>query len=326
MRSDIATLQDLDHVLMNDGRIYRVLGNLDVPDRFLGYNIYSPYPEGDRFYRGRRYKKNFIEDEKLPTDVFETYELLSVRDVVEHHDPIHSAKSNDHTFTSTVWYALYVELVDLFGPDTVGIFGSSMFGFHLTASGTVRKDVDFVVQGLRNVGPLQRHLPRIRETLGFTPVSRERQIKQYDRYQKVFRNEKNTIRSIIARRWSGLQLSEDVVTTLRLRDSTVTVPVELTNQPSDSLKDVIVTGRVMQADRSNLFPRRFTLVTDHDGDRDIYIFWWKFSTPVQDGDRITLCGSLLTVNGQPVVRLTSFTRHWLNIHNESQFTKERACT
>jgi predicted nucleotidyltransferase len=312
MGPGVAPLHDLDHVLMTDGRIYRVLGDIDASDCFLGYNVYAPHEEGDRLYRGRRYKKNFIEDENLPNDVLNAYELLSVKDAVEHHDPIQAAKSMSRTFRSTIWYALYAELVNLFGPDSVGIFGSSMFGFHLTPSGAVRKDVDFVVQGLNNVGTLRYHLPKIREKLGFTPVSIERQVKQYARYQRVFRNENNSIRSIIARRWTGLQLSEDVVTTIRLRDSSHTIPLELVSQSSDVKSDIVVSGRVARADSSNLFPRRFTLVSTH-GPREIYIFWWKFSTPVREGDQITLCGSLLDVKGQPVIRMTNFTRHWLRI-------------
>lgn len=312
MNSDGAQFHDLDHVQMKDGRIYRVLGDLDAPDWFLGYNVYSPNDEGDRFYRGRRYKKNFIEDEKLPTDVLNTYELLPVKDAVEHHDPIQAAKAMSATFKSTIWYALYAQLVDLFGTEAVGIFGSSMFGLHLTPSGAVRKDVDFVVQGLENVGILRAHLPEIRETLGFVPISIERQVRQYARYQRIFRNENNSIRSIIARRWTGLQLSEDVATTIRLRDSSLTIPIELVGQLSDGTEDVVVSGRITQADGSNLFPRRFTVIGG-DGPREIYVFWWKFSTPVRDGDQITLCGSLLNIKGRPVIRMTSFTRHWLRI-------------
>lgn len=33
----------------------------------------------------------------------------------------------------------------LFGADAFGIFGSAMLGMHLTPTGHVRKDVDFVV-------------------------------------------------------------------------------------------------------------------------------------------------------------------------------------
>jgi hypothetical protein len=75
-----------------------------------------------------------------------------------------------------------------------------MFGMHLTPDGAVRKDVDFVVEGLDNVEQLRKTLPSIRARLGFTAVSATRQRTQYERYRTVFRNDRNSIGPIIARR------------------------------------------------------------------------------------------------------------------------------
>ncbi len=314
MNSDKLTLLDLDHVVMNDGRIYRVVGNLDSQTRFLGYNVYSPSADGDRLYRGKAYKKNFTEDDDLPADVLDTYELAATKDIAEHHDPVQSARSNSATFKSTVWFDLYAELVQIFGREAVGIFGSSMFGLHLAPEGNVRKDIDFVIHGMANVEPLQQHLPKIREKLGFTSVTAERQLQQYARYQNIFRNKNNSIRPIIARRWTGLQLSERVVTTIRIRDPALTIPVELVTPSTEDSQDVVVSGRVADADSSNLFPRKFSLITQR-GHTDIYLLWWKFSTPVRDGDAVTLCGSLIMAKSHPIVRLTDFTQHWLRIED-----------
>jgi predicted nucleotidyltransferase len=305
---------DLDHLVRKDGRIYRVVGNLDIQTHFLGYNVYSPSTDGDRLYRGERYKKNFIEDDNLPTDALDTYELVALKDVTEHHEPVRSARLNSVTFQSTVWFDLYTELARIFGDDSVGIFGSSMFGLHLTPEGNIRKDIDFVIQGIANVAVLRQQIPKIREKLGFATVTVERQLQQYDRYQRIFRNQNNSIRSIIARRWTGLQLSEQVVTTIRLRDPALTIPTELVTAPTKDLHDIVISGRVTDADSSNLFPRKFSVITEHES-MDIYILWWKFSTPVRDGDAVTVCGSVVTVDGHPAVRLTDFTQHWLKIEN-----------
>jgi hypothetical protein len=307
------TLLDLDHAVMNDGQIYRVVGNLNSQTHFLGYNVYSPSPDGDRWYRGQQYTKNYIEDDRLAADVLDTYELVAVEEIAEYYDPMRSARSQSATFQSTVWYDLYRELVRIFGDESVGIFGSSMFGLHLTPEGEVRKDIDFVIQGISNVQALRLQLPTIRAKLGFTSITPERQLRQHARYQRVFRNENNSIQSIIARRWTGLQLSERVVTTIRLRDPTFTMPPELvTRAPAGRPRHVIVSGRVTNADGSNLFPREFRLITQY-GYIEVYILWWKFSTPVQDGDVVTLCGNLIEIDSRPVVRLTNFTQHWLRI-------------
>lgn len=77
----------MDHVVMADGRIYRVVGNLDHPAKFVGYNVYSPNPVGDRVFRGMTYRKNFTEDYELPQDALDTYVMLPKVRICEHLDP-----------------------------------------------------------------------------------------------------------------------------------------------------------------------------------------------------------------------------------------------
>lgn len=302
---------DLDHVVTHDGNIYRVVGNVESKTYFLGYNVYSPDVKGDRNYRGKPYRKNLIEDDQLPDDALDMYKPVPLADIAELHDPIQAAIWNASTFRSTIWHDLYAELVHLVGRDSVGIFGSSMFGLHLTPEGNIRKDVDFVIQGFGNIEVLRRELPRIRQKLGFTAVSTQRQLRQAERYRNVFRNPNNSIGSIVARRWTGLQLSERVVTTIRLRDPALTTPIEVMARPTQT-RSVIISGHVTDADSSNLFPRKFRLFVA--GRRvDIYIMWWKFSTPVRDGDSVTLCGSMIPTKSGSVLRLTNYSQHWLKI-------------
>jgi hypothetical protein len=104
-----------------------------------------------------------------------------------------------------------------------------------------------------------------------------------------------------------------VVTTIRLRDPTFTMPPDLvTSTPAGRPRHVIISGQVSDADGSNLFPREFRVITQY-GYIEVYILWWKFSTPVWDGDMVTLCGSLVEIGSRPVVRLTNFSQHWLRI-------------
>lgn len=305
---------DLDHVVTGDGLIYRVVGNLDSRSHFLGYNVYSPNSHGDRYYRGVQYKKNFIEDERLPADVLDVYRLIKISEIVEHHDPIDSVYSNAASFRSTIWFDLYRELRRIFGPESVGIFGSSMFGLHLTPDGKVRKDIDFVIDGIENTGLLRQELPGIRKRLGFSEVSMERQLRQYERYRRIFRNENNSIRSIVARRWTSLQLSEEVVTTIRLRDPASIMPVDIVRSGSER-PDTVISGRVSDSDGSNLFPRIFELITET-GRLKVCILWWKFSTPVRDGDQVTLCGTMILTGNVRILRLTNYSRHWLRIDDQ----------
>ena len=303
---------DLDHVVLSNGKIYRVLGNLQNEAYFFGYNVYAPDGNGDRIYQGQRYRKNFLEDEHLPQDVLETYEVLPRCEVALHLDPIQSAREMCFSFRQTIWFHLYEALIALCGEDAVGIFGSSMFLFHLTSQGQVRKDVDFVIEGIEHVASLQRALPEMRRTLGFQEISEARQLQQYQRYQHVFQNERNTIQEIIRRRWSGLQLSEQIVSTLRFREKSSVLPFELVQSPMVMQRNKMVVGKVSDAEMSNLFPRMFTLETET-GPYPVYIFWWKLSTPVRPDDEISICGDSILLEGREVIRLTNFRTHWIAI-------------
>ena len=53
MSTHATEVRDLDHVVLADGRIYRVVGNLDHPAKFVGYNVYSPDPDGGRLFAAR---------------------------------------------------------------------------------------------------------------------------------------------------------------------------------------------------------------------------------------------------------------------------------
>jgi hypothetical protein len=302
---------DCDHVVTRDGSIHRVIGNLDSTTCFVGYNVYSPHHDGDRTYQGKRYRKNF-EDTASAGDVLQLYHLLPANDVAQHHDPVAAARYRRTKLGPTVWANLYDELAGLFGEESVGVFGSAMLGMHLTEHRTIRKDVDFVIHGnaADTVTVLAERLPEIRSKLGFTSVTTQRQERQFTRYQKVFRHPSNSLDTIISRRWTALQLSPQVVTTIRLRDPARTMPMNLVTSPSTGLTDVVVTGEVTDIGHSALFPVAFTIHGD-DGPTEVIVFWWKFTTPVRLGDRVSVCGSFLPSTA--TVRLTHFTRHWLTI-------------
>jgi predicted nucleotidyltransferase len=314
MSTQTSETHDLDHVVMTDGQIFRVVGNLDHPAKFVGYNVYSPHPDGDRLFRGQPYRKNFTEDDQLPQDALDTYFMLPKARIREHLDPLTAAAENSVTFADTPWSALHAELTNLFGPGAVGIFGSAMLGMHLTPSGSVRKDVDFVIEGAGNIPVLREQLPAIRSKLGFTKVTGARQGRQYERYRRVFRNQNNSTDLVISRRWTAVQAPNGVVTTIRFRDPAVRMPYQSAGTFPVQARDITVTGQVADADLGNLFPRVFRLFTGS-YTYTIHLWWWKFSSPVRDGDSITVCGSRWDLPGEPVIRVSSFTSHWLQIHN-----------
>jgi predicted nucleotidyltransferase len=313
MRTHASEIHDLDHVVMADDRIYRVVGNLDHPSKFVGYNVYSPDPDGDRIFRGEPYRKNFTEDDELPGDALDTYVMLPKARICEHLDPHTAAAEKADTFAGSPWAGLYAELTALFGLDAVGIFGSAMLGMHLTPNGQVRKDVDFVIEGVGNIPVLREHLPAIRSKLGFTEVTSVRQGRRYERYRRVFRNENNSTDLVISRRWTALQAPDGIVTTIRFRDPAVRLPYQLAGTNPVQAKDITLTGQVANADLGNLFPRVFRLLTGSHA-YTVHLWWWKFTSPVRDGETVTVCGSRRDLSGRDVIRVSRFTGHWLQIY------------
>jgi len=94
------------------------------------------------------------------------------------------------------------------------------------------------------------------------------------------------------------------------------MPYQLAGVFPVQAREVTVTGRVADADLGNLFPRMFSVVTVGQA-YTVHLWWWKFASPVRDGDTITVHGSRRDLPGQPVIRISSFTDHWLQIHNPS---------
>jgi hypothetical protein len=240
--------------------------------------------------------------------------MLPKAKIREHLDPRTAATENAGTFAGSPWAGLHAELNALFGASAVGIFGSAMLGMHLTPDGNVRKDVDFVIEGAGNIPVLREHLPAIRSKLGFTEVTSARQGRQYERYRRVFRNENNSTDLVITRRWTALQAPNGIVTTIRFRDPAVRTPYQLACAFPVQASDITVTGQVTDADLGNLFPRTFRLVTAGHA-YTVHLWWWKFASPVRDGDTITVRGSRRDLPGHDVIRVSSFTSHWLQIHN-----------
>jgi predicted nucleotidyltransferase len=309
---------DMDHVRVDDGRIYRVLGNFALDDGgFLAYNLYSPDPAGDRTFRGVNYVKNYTEDNTSPRDVLDTYDILAPGDVAEYFDPISAAKEMIATYDGTVWAKLYRKLTDIFGTESIGIFGSALpgSGLHQNPDGSIKNDVDFFIEGLENIPKLERQLPAVREDLGFSDYDTASQQGIIRAWSKVFRNPNNTLDEIMARRWSGMQLDDAgriVLNTFRFRDRNVVVPPQLLAAKNIIRRNVEVEGVAIDTQQGNLYPRAFA-VESAGSQYPVYSFWWKFSSPVREMDQVAVCGDVIDVNGKEVLRLTNYEDHWIHL-------------
>jgi predicted nucleotidyltransferase len=316
MEDTTKQLYDMDHVLMPDGKIYRILGNFKSDDKAFGYNLYSPAADGDRTFRGERYVKNYKEEATQAEDVLSTYDILNKKDIVEFFDPISTAQERMPSFEGTIWSKLYDELVQRFGKESIGIFGSALPGLHLAADGSLKNDVDFFIEGVSNVPVLSEQLSEVREDLGFTDYDPYVQQEIRNGWKKVFRNPHTSFDKILDRRWSGMQLtisdSNKVLNTFRFRDKSILTSLDLVNPANIVRHNVQLSGVVSNAVIGNLYPRMFTVSGDGT-EYEVYSLWWKFSSPVLDDDSVTVCGNLVTVEGKEVLVLTNYVNHYIQI-------------
>lgn len=309
-------LYDMDQVLVDDGHIVRVMGNFDNNTHFLGFTVYSPDPAGDRLFRGTRYGKCKPEITDGGESVLDTYEIINKNRIVEFFDPIATAKENNGSYAETIWYELYLKLVNIFGANNVGLLGSALSGLHFNLDGRLKNDVDFFIEGINKVSILEKNMRLVREGLGFCNYEPAILDVIYEECSKIYSNLNNTLEKIIERRWSGMELpgNSPVRNTIRFRDKSIGTPFELLSE-NTTQQNKQVRGIVSQAIEGNLFPRHFKITTAEGDTFDTYCLWWKISSPVKDGDDIEVCGDALSVEGNQALRIAHFENHWIHIYN-----------
>lgn len=306
----------MDQVLLNDGRIIRVMGNFDNGTHFFGFNVYSPDRRGDRLFRGTKYSKYKSESTYGGASVLDTCEIIDKKQVVEFFDPIETAKTNNASYSQTIWHDLYLKLVSIFGADNIGLLGSALSGLHFNLEGKLKNDVDFFIEGIDKVSILEKYMQCVREDLGFCDYEPEVLKVIYDECNEVYSNPNNTLEKIIERRWSGMELpgNPPVRNTMRFRDKSINSPFELLSPITEQQNEKIC-GIVNQAIGGNLFPRHFSITTAAGNVHDVYCLWWKISSPVKDGDEVEVCGDILNIDGTETVRIDNFENHWIHIYN-----------
>jgi predicted nucleotidyltransferase len=304
----------MDQVLLDDGRIIRIMGNFSSDDYFFGYNVYSPDPNGDRYFRGKPYIKNYFEENDSISDVIDTYEIFEKNKIIEFFDPISTAQGIAKSYSGTIWYDLYDGLIKIFGSDSVGLLGSALSGLHLRGDGQIRNDIDYFLEGLVNVPLLQKNMRKIREELGFKDYGPEATQDIFNECSRVIRNPNTTISKIIERRWSGMELpgNKPIRNTIRFRDKGLITPFSILGNENILKKNIVIDGTVTNAIQSNLYPRMFNINSNTDSYK-ISCLWWKLSSPVLDGDKINICGDLLEIEGEKIIRITNFKEHWLQL-------------
>ena len=270
IQTDINNLDVLDFIMDSDKNFWVV--NKISGKKFYGYMVYKKDKNGDRynFYTQETYTKS---------KDFSNYSLIEL------------PKFNFSVFKPKLFYLAHKEYLpgiwkkfadslNAIGisDNNIGIFGSYLIGFDII------KDVDFVVYGLNNLETCYKNIKIFQQKIGATSISSKHIDYQYNKHNASY-NSNYDLKTIISRNWSGVQIKDGVLSTIRFVDES--------NQqiPKIDAQKRILTGYVVDWLKSALVPRKATVCIDNEN-YTIYTHYWKLQSFARDKDKIIVYGKV----------------------------------
>lgn len=252
----------LDYILDYDDNFW-IISNI-TKENYYGYMVYKTDTNGNRY--NNITKKNYIKQNcngliKIPTyrRIFKPRECFNKR-----------LKE-----IPMIWQK-YVEGLQKVGIDDIGIFGSFLIGFDVT------KDVDFVIYGLDNFKKYYKNIKYIKEYINATSITKEHIEKQYNKHKKIY-SEKCSLKKIIERNWSGVELDNGVLSTPRFIVDNYITPEK---QGIDDIKIV----EIIDDTYTDFLPRRAKCLVDGK-EFEIITPLWKFQSFARINDKIEIYGN-----------------------------------
>ena len=247
----------LDYILDYDDNFW-IIGYID--NEVKGYIVYKVDENGDRYNHitQKNYKKCSCQKfDKIPAykKVFKPNEFYI----------------NNKSKLTGVWKA-YIEVLNHIGitDEDIGIFGSYMIGFDIT------KDVDFVIYGLDNLKKYYDNNDYIKKCINATYISQEHMQHQYNKHKNDY-HQKTDLYEIISRNWSGVQVSEGVLSTPRFIDRRKQhISVAIQNKQ-------VITFEVIDGFKSALLPRTSKVLYNGE-EYTVETCLWKYQSFLRKGD------------------------------------------
>lgn len=160
----------------------------------------------------------------------------------------------------------------------IGIFGSYLIGFD------IEKDVDFVIYGKDNLYKYYNNIEYIKKKCNVTSITENHVMYQYNKHKMKF-SEECDLKEIISRNWSGIELSNGVLSTPRF--------VDLKNMsiPLKNGDDKIITVEVIDGLTSTMLPR-IARVRYNNEEYTMYSSLWKFQSFAKDNDILEIFANI----------------------------------
>ncbi|WP_373262296.1 hypothetical protein [Hungatella hathewayi] len=235
---------------------------------FYGYPVYMVDEHGDRHHPESEltYKKRSESYKKIPNH----YKCIY------HPKDCYMAQKDN---LPDIWKK-FIEALHIIGIDdsSLGIFGSTLCGF------PVIKDVDFTIYGKENLEKYHKNQLFVKAYMGADYISKEHVEYQYHKYRHLYSPQMDLMQ-ILSNNWSGIQLSNGVLSTPRF------IIDENFDIPKISNHNETIVGTVYNSLTSSCTPRIFSLATEK-GNYTVITPLWMLQSCVRDNDKIKLFGEI----------------------------------
>lgn len=249
-----------------------------------GFPVYTVEQYANRIHpvSGLHYKKNLKDMMKIPSE----YKMV-------YHPKECFAECKNKL--PEIW-TKFIEAVHIIGitDEDLGIFGSTLCGFPII------KDVDFIIYGKENLEKYYENQLFVKAYVDADYISNAHVEYQYEKYKHLY-SSKMDLKRILSNNWSGLQLSNGVLSTPRfIIDENFDIP-EITGG------NEMIVGTVYNSLTSSCTPKIFNITTEK-GNYTVITPFWMLQSCVRDDDKIKLFGK---INHEKKIILLITKEHYL---------------
>jgi predicted nucleotidyltransferase len=262
-----------DYVMDTNKDFHFISSYFHEENKLFAVKVFEVNEAGGRFNQnGLRYKK--VVEDNMGSVLLSTIE--------EHLSPKNS--SNLKLNLDGIWRKIYHGIRSLGIPDDdIGIFGSSLIGFPIT------KDVDFIIYGLDNIPKLKNNITQLRSMLGVAPISEDHIRYQSKKYSRNHDPTYTNFERLLRNKWSSLQISEGVLTTIRFSLRPTEISKQFMVSPDTSGEPISLEGRVIDDSLVDIRPRIFTIEQNRK-EYTVLTYYWAYQSCVRKDDLVRIEG------------------------------------
>jgi len=296
-------LKDLDYFRTKDNILFLVKGYYHLPGKVFAYPVFWPDKKGD--YSQPTLRKRFsketsdVDNSKI-FNLFPHYRhkliphnipLVPEDEIIEVYHPQDKVKDFLKKEKNTIWFKIFnaISKIGKVTKEDIGIFGSYLVGFSETTESKKVKDIDFCVYGINNCLRLKNRFNYLLKLLGYKHISKDHIAYHARKFGPKFDPKINSFKKTLSRKWSSIQIREDLLSTIRFVYKDDEIPPNPIQ--TDIQKSFQITGEVVDDFGTNFMPRTF-LIKKGNREYRVVTYFWGFQEAVKNGDLVMVTGDL----------------------------------